>query len=130
AYADDGRYARLLHRDAVHGVGGLHGSWVVRDDDELRLFLEFRQEAHVAAHVRIIQRRVHLVEQAERARLGEEDGKEERHRHERAFAGPEQMNPLRPFAARRGVDLDFAPAGPGLVRAPDVTPAAATSALD
>src|SRR3989454_4175180 len=37
----------------------------VGDDDELRLVLELREQAHVAAHVGVVERRVHLVRSEE-----------------------------------------------------------------
>src|SRR2546425_9609778 len=107
APAHDGRNPRLLHRDAIHGIRGLHRPWIVRDHDELRLVLELRQQADVAAHVRVVERRVDLVEQAERARLGEEDREQQRDGDQRALARGQQVDSLGAFAPRRGVDLDF-----------------------
>src|SRR5213596_2723932 len=125
SHPDDGRNAGLLHGDPVHGVGGLHGARVVRDDDELRQVFELREQAHVAAHVGVVQGRVHLVEQTEGTRLGEEDREQERHGDQRALAGREQVDPLRALPARRRVDLDLALERLVLVREPHVafTPA-------
>src|SRR5712692_1203306 len=120
-HANDGRYPGLLHRDAVDGVRGLHSPGVMRDDDELRQVFELGEQMHVAAHIGIVQRRIHFVQQTERARLREEDGKQERDRHEGPLAGGEQMDPLGPLAARRGVDLDLALERLVLVREPYVT---------
>ena len=36
SHRDQLRHALLWHRDAVEGVGGGHGNFVVRDHDELR----------------------------------------------------------------------------------------------
>src|SRR5262245_26195454 len=69
-HADDGRDAGFLHRHAVDGVGGLHRAGIVRDDDELRLTLELRKQPDVTPHVGVVERGVHLVEQAERAGAG------------------------------------------------------------
>src|SRR5713226_3544443 len=120
-HANDGRYPGLLHRDAVDGVRGLHSPGVMRDDDELRQVFELGEQMHVAAHIGIVQRRIDFVQQTERARLREEDGKQERDRHEGPLAGGEQMDPLGPLAAGRGVDLDLALERLVLVREPYVT---------
>jgi len=71
----------------------------VCDDDKLRLVLELCQQADVPADVRVVERRVDLVEQAERARLGEEDREQQRHRNQRALARREQVDPLGAFAS-------------------------------
>ena len=76
------------------------------DDDELRAALELVEHPHETPHVRVVQWRVHLVEQAERAGLGEEDAEQQRQRHEGALAAGQQVDALGLLAARRGVDLD------------------------
>src|SRR5512145_2864486 len=106
-YSNDSRDARFLHSHAIHGVRRLHRSGVVRDNDELRLVLELRQQAHIAPDVGVVEGRVYLVQQAERARLCEEDREQQRHRDERALSRRQQMDPLRPLAARRRMNLDF-----------------------
>src|SRR5213594_554056 len=108
ADADDRRDARLLHRDPVDRVGRLHGARIVGDHDELRLILELLQQAHVAPHVRVVERRVYLVEQAERAGAREEDGEQQRHGDEGPLARRQQVDALGALAARRRVDLDLA----------------------
>src|SRR5262249_35931678 len=70
--------------------------------------LELRQHVHEAADVRVVEWRVHLVEETERAGLREEDAEEEGQRDERALTTREQVNALRAFAARRRVNLDVA----------------------
>src|SRR6266542_292907 len=130
AHADDRRDTRLLHRDTVNGIGRLHRPRVVRDDDELCLILELRQQAHVAADVGVVQGGVHLVEQAERARLGEENGEQQRDRDEGALAGGQQVDALRPFAPRRRMDLDFAFQRLVFVRQTDIAFAAAEQRLE
>src|SRR3989441_372463 len=107
AHAHDRRNPRLLHRDAIDRISGLHRPWIVRDHDELRLVFELREQSDVAAHVRVVERRVDLVEQAERARLGEEDREQQRNGDQRALARRQQVDPLGAFAPRRGVDLDL-----------------------
>jgi len=98
------------------GVGGLHGAGVVRDHDELRQVLKLGEQEHVAPDVRVVERRVHLVQQAEGAGLRQEDREQERHRHEGALARREQVNALRALAAGCGVNLDLALERLGFVR--------------
>jgi hypothetical protein len=74
ADAHQRRNSRLLHGDAVNGVGRFGGgARVVRDDDELRSVLEPIQHANEMADVLIIERSIDFVKQAEGARLGEKD---------------------------------------------------------
>src|SRR5687767_11153955 len=63
---DQLRDAGLLHGDAVEPVGDLHGLAVVRDQDELRLVLHAAEHLDEAPDVGVVERRVDLVEQAER----------------------------------------------------------------
>src|ERR1700692_1248295 len=77
ADADEFRDAGLLHGDAVEYGAGLHGFAVMGDDDELRLAAHVADEAGEAADVGFVERRVHFVEDAERARLVAEDGDEQ-----------------------------------------------------
>src|SRR5262247_189799 len=102
-YSNDSRDARFLHSHAIDGVRRLHRSGVVCDNDELRLVLELRQQAHITPGVGVVERGVHLVQQAERAGLGEEDREQQRYRDQRALSRRQQMDPLRPLAARRRV---------------------------
>src|SRR3954462_15111847 len=62
---DETRDARLFHRHAVESARGLHRALVVCNDEELRLgghLVDLRSEA---PDVRLIEWRVHLVEQTE-----------------------------------------------------------------
>src|SRR6185295_12909812 len=88
------------------GFGGR--SRVVGDDDELRFLFELVQHPDKASDVGVIERRIHLVEQAEWARFGEEDAEQKRQRDQRALATREQMDALCALAARRCVNLDVA----------------------
>src|SRR5450759_5803432 len=71
---DQLRDAGLLHRHAVEPVRDLHRLPVVGNEDELRVFLHALEHLHETPDVRIVQRRVDTVEQAERARAVFEDG--------------------------------------------------------
>src|SRR5258706_2890931 len=129
-HADNGRHARFLHRHAVHSVRRLHRPGIVRDDDELRLVLELGQEPHIAPDIGVIERRVDFVEQAERARFGEEDREQQRHGDQGALPGRQQVDSLRALPPRRGVDFDFALEGLVLVREAHVAFPAAKQCLE
>ena len=104
----DGGHPGLLHGHAIDRIGRLHGPGIVGDDQELGVGLELVEQPGEPADVGVIQRGVHLVHQAERAGLGEIDAEEERHRHQRALAGREQVDALGALAPGRRVDVDLA----------------------
>ena len=89
-------------------VGDLHRLAVVRDQDELRVLLHALEHLDEPADVRIVERRVDLVEQAERARPVLEDGEHQRHRGQRLLAAREQLDALEPLAWRLRDDVDAA----------------------
>jgi hypothetical protein len=64
-HANDGGNTGLLHRDAVHGVGRLHGTRIVGDHQELGTPLEFVEERGEAADIGVVERGVDLVHEAE-----------------------------------------------------------------
>ena len=98
--------AALLHRHAPQPVGRGHRPLLVRDDDELAPVEELAQHAREAGRVRLVERRVHLVEDAERARLAPEDREQERDRGERLLAAGEERERAQFLARRAGGDLD------------------------
>ena len=100
------RDARLLHRHAVEPVGELHRALVVRDDDELRPIRHLAHDLVEAVDVRLVERRVDLVEHAERRRLDLEDGEQQRHRGERLLAARQQLDAADLLARRLRHDLD------------------------
>src|SRR5439155_10346002 len=75
--------ARLFHGDAVQQVGRLHALAVVRDEDELGLVAQLLQKAREALHVGLVERRVDLVQDAERRGAVAEQSEEQRHRRQR-----------------------------------------------
>ena len=80
----------------------------MRDDDELRLL---RDAAHVighAHHVRLVERRLDLIHDAERRRMNLQDGEVQRDGDERLFAAREQRDRLERLARRLNLDLDAA----------------------
>src|SRR5579864_6797091 len=102
------RDARLFHRHAVEAIGDFHRLPVVRDDDELRVRLHAAQHLDEAADVGVVERRVDLVEQAERARLELEHAEHERDGGQRLLAAREQLHALQALARRLRDDLDAA----------------------
>ena len=68
--ADDATHGVVADGHPVEGVGGLDRAPVVGDDDELRLVGEAAQRVGEPPDVRLVERRVDLVEDAERDRAG------------------------------------------------------------
>src|SRR5688572_18821606 len=102
---DDARYARLGHRHADELLGHLHRDLVVADEEELGLRGHALDEVAEATGVRVVQRRVHLVEQAERRRVELEQGEYERNGGEGFLAARQEMDARVPFARRVGHHL-------------------------
>src|SRR5579863_8290103 len=70
------RHALLGHGDAEEAVNARHGEAMMRDDEEARLcgLADLFDEAAKAVDVGVVQRRVDLVQHADRRGVGEEDG--------------------------------------------------------
>src|SRR5262245_7356047 len=102
------RNARLLHGNAVQAVGDLHGFAVVGNNDELRVLLHTAQHLHEPADVGVVERRVDLVEQAERARLVLEHAEHQGDGGQRLLAAGEELHALQALAGRLRDDLDAA----------------------
>src|SRR5436190_1940723 len=68
----------LLHGDAVENIGGFHGLSVVGNDDELGLGAELAQHPDEPVDIRVVERRIDLIEDAEGARTVVEDRKGQR----------------------------------------------------
>src|SRR5437773_5593352 len=99
------------HGHPVQDIRGLHRPLLVRDDDELRAIGVAAQQLDEAADVRVVERRLDLVEQIERARPREEEREEEGDRAEGLFAAGEEREPLHTLPGGTQLDLDA-----GLVR--------------
>ena len=108
AHRDGLRDAALLHRHAIDRAGRRDGALVVRDDDELGLADELPEEVREAADVRLVQRRVQLVEQAERRGLDHVEREQQRHGREGLLAAGEQRDALELRAGGLRDDLDAA----------------------
>src|SRR5947208_2342022 len=78
----------------------------MRDHDELRASRVLAQQRDEAADVRVVERRLHLVEEVERTGPRKEQREEERDRAERLLAAREKRQPLHPLARRPQLDLD------------------------
>ena len=72
------------------------------DEDELGGLGHLPDHVVVAADVGVVERGVHLVEQAERRGLDEEDGEDEGDRGERLLAAGEQVDALELLARAAG----------------------------
>src|SRR5690606_8341314 len=83
-----------------------HRRLVVRDDDELNAVRHLLDDLRKTADVRIVERRVDLVEQTERRRIQLEDRKYQRNRGQRLLTAREQMNRARLLAGRARHDRD------------------------
>ena len=90
----------LLHRHTNQLLGHFHGDFVVTDEQELGATAHARHQLGVALGVGVVQRRVHLVEQAKRGRIELKNRKHQRDGGQRFFTAREQMNRL-VFLARR-----------------------------
>ncbi len=78
------------------------------DDHELRLLLEPLHDLDEPVDVRFIERRVELIQHAERAGLDHVDGEEQRDRRHGAFAARKQADRLRLLAGGTRHDIDAA----------------------
>ena len=99
--------AALGHGDAVEAVHARHGDRIVGDDDEARVgrARHLVEQIAEALDVVVVERRVDLVEHADRRRVGEEDREDQRERRERLLAAGEQRQRHRFLARRLGHDL-------------------------
>src|ERR1700686_289158 len=101
-------YPWLFHRHAVQAIGDLHGFAVVRDENELGVSLHTAQHLHEPADIRIVERRVDLIEQTERTWLVLKQPEHERDCRERLLAAGQQLHALQGLAWRLRDDFDAA----------------------
>ena len=69
-----------------------HGRLVMRNTQELDGLRHFLDDIAEAIDVRVIERRIDLIEQTERRRIQLEDRKDQRNGRQRLFTTGEQMN--------------------------------------
>ena len=80
------RHALFLHGHAHQLLRQLHGDLVVADEEELGVLRHFLDQRAQPFGIGVIQRRVHLVQQAERRRIELEQRKHQRHGGKRLFS--------------------------------------------
>src|SRR6056297_2392529 len=90
----------LLHGNASELARHLHGDLVVRDEHELHLRRHFLDDIAEAADVGVVERRIHLVQHAERRRVQLENGEHQRDGGQRLLAAREQVDGTVAFAGR------------------------------
>src|SRR5262249_53590227 len=100
--------AWLFHGDAVKAIGDFHCLAIVRDQDELRVLLHATQHLDESTDIRVVERGIDLVEQAERAWLVLEQAEHQRDGRERLLPTRQQLHALQAFARRLRDDLDAA----------------------
>jgi hypothetical protein len=103
---DDARDALLLHRDADQLARHLHGDLVVRDEEELRLRRHALDHLAEALGVAVVERRIDLVEHAERRRIELEHREHQGDRGQRLLAAGKQVDGAVLLAGRLRHDLD------------------------
>src|SRR6185436_15853454 len=79
---------------------------VVRDEDELRMLRHLADHLGEAADVRVVERRVDLVENAERRRIDEEQREDQADGDQRLLAARQQGDAVEALARRTNDDLD------------------------
>lgn len=76
----------ITHRHAVQGVRYLHGSLLVRDNNELRRLLQLLEDGEQARQVHVVQGGLDLVHDVERRRARLKDRDQERDRGQGTLA--------------------------------------------
>lgn len=84
--ADDLGDAVALHGDAEQHVSHLHGAALVGDHDELGLVAQAVDIGRQTAQIRVVECRLHLVQDVERRGSDAVDREQERQRRERLLA--------------------------------------------
>ena len=101
-------HAALGHGDAEQAVHARHGDGIVGDGDEAGVgaLAHGLEQVAEALDIIVVERRVDLVEHADRRRVGEEHGEDERKRGQRLLAAGEKGQRLRLLARRLGEKLE------------------------
>ena len=104
------RDALLGHGDAEQAAHARHRHRVMRDDEEARRRVRRHalQQAAEAVDVGVIERRIDLIEHADRRRVGQEHREDQRHCGQRLLAARKQRQRRRLLARRLGDDLQAA----------------------
>ena len=128
--ADDAADRVVPDGHAVQRVGGLDRPPVVGDDDELRLVGEAPERVGEAPDVGLVERRVDLVEDAERDRPDLEHGEQQGDRRQGPLAARQHRERLGLLARWPGDDLDAGRAQVGRVGQRQLGEAAAEELLE
>src|SRR5215218_8120462 len=88
---DDARYARLGHGHPDQLLGHFHRDLVMADEQELRLRRHALDQLAETRGVRVVERCVYLVEQAEGRGVELEHGEHQRNGGERLLAAGQEM---------------------------------------
>lgn len=102
----DGGDALFGHIDPVNRVHRSHGRFVVGDDNELGISGKLADDAVELLDVRVVERGVHLVEDAEGRGFEQVEREEQGGGGERLFAAGELGDGLRALAFGLGDDVD------------------------
>ena len=108
ADGDHAAHALLFHRHAVERVATLHGALAVRYDDELRALRVLGEIIGKIADVRIVQRGLDFVQNAEGRGLEFEHGEENGDGRQRALAARQEREHLQLLSRRLRDDFDAA----------------------
>ena len=95
-----------MHGHPKQLLSELHGDFIVRDDDELHFLGHPFDQFNKPAHIVVVQRRVHLVKNAEWRGVQLEYGKHQGHGRQGLFAAGQQMDVAVFLAWRPGHDSD------------------------
>lgn len=96
----------VTHRDTVQGVRYLHGSLLVRDNNELRRLLQLLEDGEQARQVHVVQGGLDLVHHVERRRARLKDRDQERNRGQGTLAARQQRQTLHLLAGGPSLNLD------------------------
>ena len=100
--------ALLLHCYAVKDIRLLHRAASVGDEDELGAARHIADIAGVSGDVDIVERRLNLVEYAERSGIDFENGEEQSDCRKSLFTAREKVDILDILARRLNLDIDVA----------------------
>ena len=100
--------APLFHGHTEQPVHPRHRHPVVGDDKETRIRLggDFAQQIAEPRHICVVERRIHLVENADRGRICQENRENQGESGQSLFAARQQRERLQPLARRLRQDLE------------------------
>ena len=117
-----------MHRDAVKAVRDLHRLFVVGDHKDLGVADGLLDETVEEQDVRVVERRVDLVQEEEGDGAVEEDGEDQRNRRHGFLAAGQEGDALGPFPGDPDLDVDARFEQVALVGQPELGAAAGEEA--